>query len=86
MLSWQAMILNGFFRFTMKRHGKKPINLARLRAMTKNPPRSALAVPAGYTVESLRSPRRVRNRDHVCPRNRRSQRRLTGRLCRETIK
>ena len=57
MLSWQAMILNGFFRFTMKRHGKRPLNLARLRAMTKNPPRSALAVPSGYTVESLRSER-----------------------------
>jgi monoterpene epsilon-lactone hydrolase len=55
MLSWQAMILNGFFRFTMKRHGKRPLNLARLRAMTKNPPRSALAVPSGYTVENLRS-------------------------------
>jgi acetyl esterase/lipase len=49
------MILNGFFRFTMKRHGKKPINLERLRAMTKNPPRSALAIPDGYKVESLRS-------------------------------
>src|SRR5476651_1698792 len=55
MLSWQGMILNGFFRFTMKRHGKKALNLERLRAMTKNPPRSALAVPAGYTVSSLRS-------------------------------
>jgi epsilon-lactone hydrolase len=55
MLSWQAMLLNGFFRITMKRHGKKPINLERLRAMSKNPPRSALAVPAGYTVESLRN-------------------------------
>jgi monoterpene epsilon-lactone hydrolase len=55
MLSWQAMLLNGFFRLTMKRHGKKPINLERLRAMTKNPPRSALAVPGGYTVESLRN-------------------------------
>ncbi|HEY2465694.1 MAG TPA: alpha/beta hydrolase [Steroidobacteraceae bacterium] len=54
MLSWQAMLLNGFFRLTMKRHGKKPINLERLRAMGKNPPRSALAVPPGYTVESLR--------------------------------
>jgi monoterpene epsilon-lactone hydrolase len=55
MLSWQAMLLNGFFRLTMKRHGKKPINVERLRAMGKNPPRSALAVPPGYTVESLRS-------------------------------
>jgi acetyl esterase/lipase len=55
MLSWQAMLLNGFFRLTMKRHGKKPINVQRLRAMGKNPPRSALAVPPGYTVESLRN-------------------------------
>ena len=54
MLSWQAMLLNAFFRLTMKRHGKKPLNLERLRAMGKNPPRSALAVPAGYSVESLR--------------------------------
>jgi len=49
------MLLNGFFRLTMKRHGKKPLNLERLRAMGKNPPRSALAVPAGYSVESLRN-------------------------------
>ena len=55
MLSWQAMLLNGFFRLTMKRHGKKPLNLERLRAMGKNPPRSALAVPPGYRVESLRN-------------------------------
>jgi epsilon-lactone hydrolase len=55
MLSWQAMLLNAFLRLTMKRHGKKPLNLERLRAMSKNPPRSALAVPAGYRVESLRN-------------------------------
>jgi monoterpene epsilon-lactone hydrolase len=55
MISWQAMLLNGFFRFTMKRHGKRPINLDRLRAMTRNPPRSALAIPTGYKVDSLRS-------------------------------
>jgi acetyl esterase/lipase len=55
MLSWQAMILNGFFRLTMKRHGKKPINLQRLRAMGQNPPRSVLAIPPGYAIESLRS-------------------------------
>ena len=53
MLSWQAMLLNGFFRLTMKRHGKKPIDLERLRAMTKNTPRRALAVPPGYKVENL---------------------------------
>ncbi len=55
MLSWQALLLNGFFRLTMKRHGKKPLNLARLRAMSKNPPRSALAVPAGYSVTGIRN-------------------------------
>jgi epsilon-lactone hydrolase len=53
MISWQAFILNGVFRFTMKRHGKRPISVARLRAMTNNPPPRALAVPNGYTVESL---------------------------------
>ncbi len=55
MLSWQARLLNGFFRFTMKRHGKKPLNLARLRAMTKNTPRRALSVPSGFKVDSVRS-------------------------------
>jgi acetyl esterase/lipase len=55
MLSWQARILNGFFRLTMKRQGKKPLNVERLRGMTRNPPKSALAVPAGFTVESLQS-------------------------------
>lgn len=49
------MILNGFFRLTMKRQGKRPLDLHRLRAMSRNPPRSALAVPAGYSVESVRS-------------------------------
>lgn len=47
------MILNGFFRLTMKRQGRKPIDLKRLRAMTRNPPRSALSVPAGFSVVSL---------------------------------
>jgi monoterpene epsilon-lactone hydrolase len=53
MLSWQAMLLNGFFRLTMKRHGKKPIDIERLRAMGRNPPRSALAVPPGYRVDNV---------------------------------
>src|SRR5277367_5437212 len=57
MLSWQAMLLNGFFRLTMKRHGNKPIDIERLRAMTKNTPRRALAVPPGYKVESLQTDR-----------------------------
>jgi monoterpene epsilon-lactone hydrolase len=55
MLSWQAMLLNGFFRVSMKRHGKKPLDLKRLRAMTNNTPRRALAVPAGFQVESLQT-------------------------------
>jgi epsilon-lactone hydrolase len=55
MLSWQALLLNGFFRITMKRHGKKAIDIGRLRAMTVNPPRRLLAVPSGYTVDSLRN-------------------------------
>ncbi len=55
MLSWQARILNGFFRFTMKRHGKKPLSVERLRNMTRNPPKSALSVPTGFKVESLQS-------------------------------
>jgi epsilon-lactone hydrolase len=55
MLSWQAMLLNGFFRLTMKRHGRKPIDVGRLRAMTKNTPRRALAVPPGYKVENLQT-------------------------------
>ena len=57
MLSWQAMLLNGFFRFTMKRHGKRPINIERLRAMGKNPPRSALAVPPGFRVDNVKTER-----------------------------
>jgi monoterpene epsilon-lactone hydrolase len=57
MLSWQAMLLNGFFRITMKRHGKKPINIERLRSMGRNPPRSALAVPSGYQVAAMRTER-----------------------------
>jgi epsilon-lactone hydrolase len=55
MLSWQAILLNGFFRITMKRHGKKPIDIERLRSMRKNPPRSALAVPSGYQVAAMRA-------------------------------
>ena len=55
MLSWQAMLLNGFFRLTMKRHGKKPINIERLRAMGRNPPPSALAIPRGYRVDNLKT-------------------------------
>jgi monoterpene epsilon-lactone hydrolase len=55
MLSWQAMTLNGFLRFTMKRHGKRGIDLKRLRSTSENPPRMALAIPAGFKIDSVRS-------------------------------
>jgi epsilon-lactone hydrolase len=53
MASWQARVLNGFFRFTMKRHGKKPLDLNRLRATTRNTPPRALVVPPGYKIENI---------------------------------
>jgi monoterpene epsilon-lactone hydrolase len=49
------MLLNGFFRLTMKRRGRKPIDVEWLRGMTKNPPARALAVPQGFKVESVQS-------------------------------
>jgi monoterpene epsilon-lactone hydrolase len=52
MISWQAMTLNGIFRLTFKRQGKKPIDLTRLR---RDPARFGLAVPAGFVVEPLRT-------------------------------
>jgi monoterpene epsilon-lactone hydrolase len=55
MASWQALMLNGFLRFNMKRHGKKSIDLKRLRASTANPPRLALTIPPGYKIDSVRS-------------------------------
>ena len=55
MISWQAMTLNGILRFTMKRRGKKPIDLQRLRDATNNPSRFNLMVPTGYIVETLRT-------------------------------
>jgi epsilon-lactone hydrolase len=53
MLSWQAMTLNGFLRFTMKRHGKRGIDLKRLRSTSEKPPRMALAIPAGFKIDSV---------------------------------
>jgi monoterpene epsilon-lactone hydrolase len=55
MISWQAMTLNGLLRFTMKRHGKKPIDLKRLRETMGSPSRLALVIPAGYSVKSFRA-------------------------------
>jgi monoterpene epsilon-lactone hydrolase len=56
MRSWQSLTLNGVLRFTMKRHGKKPLDLNRLRATTRHPPKMALAVPRGFKVEPQSSP------------------------------
>lgn len=53
MISWQAMTLNGVLRWTMKRHGNKPIDLARLR---RDPASFALAIPAGVAIQSMRTP------------------------------
>jgi monoterpene epsilon-lactone hydrolase len=55
MPSWQAMTLNGFLRFTMKRHGKKAIDLKRLRSTSEKPPAMALAIPPGFKIDSVRS-------------------------------
>ena len=60
MVSLQARLLNAAFRFFMKRHGDKPIDIARLRSTTRRPPRSALRVPDGYRVDELRTPNQLR--------------------------
>ena len=54
MPSWQAWCLNGAFRFFMKRHGDKPVDLKRARASMVNPPKRALHVPDGFRVTELR--------------------------------
>lgn len=54
MPSWQAWCLNGAFRFFMKRHGDKPVDLKRARASMVNPPKRALHIPAGFRVTELR--------------------------------
>ncbi|MGO9932999.1 MAG: alpha/beta hydrolase [Steroidobacteraceae bacterium] len=53
MLSWQARLLNGFLRLTMKRRGRKPLNIKWLRGMAVDD--RALVVPPGFKVESLHS-------------------------------
>ena len=54
MPSWQAWCLNGAFRFFMKRHGDKPIDLNRVRASMRNPPKRALHVPEGVRIREVR--------------------------------
>jgi epsilon-lactone hydrolase len=60
MVSVQVRLLNGFFRFFMKRHGDKPFDLERLRSTTKRPPKRALHVPKGYRVDELLTPDNLR--------------------------
>jgi epsilon-lactone hydrolase len=60
MASLQARLLNAAFRFFMKRHGDKPIDIPRLRSSTRRPPRRALRVPDGYRVDELRMPSHLR--------------------------
>ncbi len=55
MVSWQSWALSGLFRWSLKRHGNKPIDLERVRATTRRPPTGALLVPAGMRVEELRT-------------------------------
>ena len=55
MASWQSWALSSLFRWALKRHGDKPIDLARVRASTLNPPKRALQVPDGMRVEEART-------------------------------
>lgn len=53
MPSWQALALNGILRFTMKRHGHRPLDLNLLRARTRNPPRLSQTVPKDFRVDGV---------------------------------
>jgi acetyl esterase/lipase len=53
MASWQVWLLNGVLRWTLKRHGDKPLNLAQIRARTNRPLRRSLMVPKGFRVDEL---------------------------------
>ncbi len=55
MASWQAFLINGVLRFFMKRHGNGPLDLARVRKSTLNPPRRALQIPPGWQVDEIRA-------------------------------
>ena len=54
MASWQAFVMNGVLRVAMKRHGNGPLDLARVRKSTLNPPRRALQIPEGWRVDEVR--------------------------------
>ena len=54
MASWQAFLMNGVLRVAMKRRGDRPMDLARVRKSTLNPPRRALHIPEGWRVDEVR--------------------------------
>lgn len=53
MASWRARLLNAIFRWGMKRHADKAIDLKRSRRMMRRPPRRALRVPADIQITEL---------------------------------
>lgn len=53
MASWQAHVLNGVLRLTMKRHGRKGVDIERARRTTVRPPKRALHVPEGWAVREV---------------------------------
>lgn len=52
-MSWQSWVLNQIFRVVLKSHGDKPIDLARVRTQTRNPPKRALRIPDDIKVAEL---------------------------------
>lgn len=54
-MSWQSWLLSGIFRVVLKSHGDRPVNLHRARSQMRNPPRRALRIPEGVTVEEVRT-------------------------------
>jgi acetyl esterase/lipase len=55
-MSWQAFLLDLFLRVAMKRHADKPFDLDRVRTTTLNPPKRALHIPQGFSVEEIEAP------------------------------
>ena len=53
MTSIRARLLNQMFRWMMKRHGDKPIDLVKARAGMVNPPKAVLHIPPGFQVREL---------------------------------
>ena len=53
MASLNAWILNGIFRFTMKRHGDKGIDLPRARSRSIKPPPRVMVIPPDMRVDEI---------------------------------